>query len=118
VIGTDCTVLNNPKFNIKSPTKTIENLPLQYKSIFESGSTDLEKAVIFHFAWRGVLNTLQHYVIKFVNDLRRVCGFFRILQFPPQIKLTHDLSEIILKVALSNKPKPNPAEKQKIPLFL
>ena len=49
VIGTDCTVLNNPKFNIKSPTKTIENLPLQYKSIFESGSTDLEKAVIFYF---------------------------------------------------------------------
>ena len=33
---------------------------------------------------RGV----QHYVIKFVSDLRQVCGFVRVLQFPPPIKLT------------------------------
>jgi hypothetical protein len=33
---------------------------------------------------RGV----QHYVIKFVSDLRQVCGFLRVLQFPPPIKLT------------------------------
>ena len=32
---------------------------------------------------RGV----QHYVIKFVKDLRQVGGFLRILRFPPQIKL-------------------------------
>ena len=31
---------------------------------------------------RGV----QHYVIKFVSDLRQVGGFFRILRFPPTIK--------------------------------
>ena len=31
---------------------------------------------------------LQHYVIKFVNDLRQVGGFLRIPQFPPPIKLT------------------------------
>jgi len=30
----------------------------------------------------------QHYVIKFVSDLRQVGGFLRILQFPPPIKLT------------------------------
>jgi hypothetical protein len=35
---------------------------------------------------RGVLE--QHYVIKFVSDLRQVCGFLRVLQFPPSIKLT------------------------------
>jgi hypothetical protein len=33
---------------------------------------------------RGV----QHYVIKFVSDLRQVGGFFRVLRFPPSIKLT------------------------------
>jgi hypothetical protein len=30
----------------------------------------------------------QHYVIKFVSDLRQVGGFLRVLQFPPPIKLT------------------------------
>jgi hypothetical protein len=33
---------------------------------------------------RGV----QHYVIKFVRDLRQVGGFLRVLRFPPPINLT------------------------------
>jgi hypothetical protein len=33
---------------------------------------------------RGV----QHYVIKFVSDLRHVGGFLRVLRFPPPIKQT------------------------------
>jgi hypothetical protein len=35
---------------------------------------------------RGV----QHYVIKFVSDLRQVGGFLRTLRFPPPIKLTYN----------------------------
>jgi hypothetical protein len=31
---------------------------------------------------------IQHYVIKFDNDLRQVGGFLRVLPFPPPIKLT------------------------------
>ena len=31
---------------------------------------------------------IQHYVIKFVNDLRQVGGFLRVLWFPLPIKLT------------------------------
>ena len=31
---------------------------------------------------------IQYYVIKFVSDLRQVCGFLRVLRFPPPIKLT------------------------------
>jgi hypothetical protein len=31
---------------------------------------------------------VQHYVIKFVSDLRQVGGFLQVLWFPPQIKLT------------------------------
>ena len=33
---------------------------------------------------RGV----QHYVIKFVSDLRQVSGFIRVIRFPPPIQLT------------------------------
>jgi len=31
---------------------------------------------------------VQHYVIKFVSDLRQVSGFLQVLRFPPPIKLT------------------------------
>ena len=32
--------------------------------------------------------SIQHYVIKFVGDLRQVGGFLRVVRFPPPIKLT------------------------------
>jgi hypothetical protein len=32
--------------------------------------------------------SIQHYVIKFVSDLRQVGGFLRVLRFPLSIKLT------------------------------
>jgi hypothetical protein len=32
--------------------------------------------------------SIQHYVIKFVSDLRQVGGFLWVLRFPPPIKLT------------------------------
>ena len=32
--------------------------------------------------------SIQHYVIKFVSDLRQVDGFLLVLRFPPPIKLT------------------------------
>jgi hypothetical protein len=38
--------------------------------------------------------TMQHYVIKFVSDLRLVGGFLCVLRFPPPIKLT---ATILLK---------------------
>jgi hypothetical protein len=31
--------------------------------------------------------SIQHYVIKIVSNLREVCGFIRVLRFPPPIKL-------------------------------
>ena len=36
--------------------------------------------------WSG--RGVQHYVIKFISDLRQVGGFLRVLRFPPPIKLT------------------------------
>ena len=35
----------------------------------------------------GKVYLKQHYVIKFVSDLRQVNGFLWVLQFPPPIKL-------------------------------
>jgi hypothetical protein len=51
----------------------------------------------------GEVYSIQHYVIlKFVSDLRHVGDFLRVLRFPPPIKLTgHDISELLLKVALN-----------------
>ena len=36
----------------------------------------------------GEVYSIQHYVIKFVSDLRQVGGFLRVLRFPQPIKLT------------------------------
>jgi hypothetical protein len=50
----------------------------------------------------GEVYSIQHYVIKFVSDLRQVGGFLRVLRFPPPIKIDrHDITEILLKVALN-----------------
>jgi hypothetical protein len=35
----------------------------------------------------GEVYSIQHYVIKFVGDLRQVGGFLRVLRFPPPITL-------------------------------
>jgi len=50
----------------------------------------------------GDVDSIQHYVIKFVSDLRLVRGFLRVLWFPPPKKSSrHDITEILLKVALN-----------------
>ena len=36
----------------------------------------------------GEVYSIQHYVIKFVSDLRQVGGFLGVLRFPQPIKLT------------------------------
>jgi len=36
----------------------------------------------------GEVYLMQHYVLKFVSDLRQVSGSLRVLRFPPPIKLT------------------------------
>ena len=36
----------------------------------------------------GDVYSIQHYVIKFVSDLRQVRCFLRVLRCPPPIKLT------------------------------
>jgi hypothetical protein len=46
--------------------------------------------------------SIQHYVIKFVSDLRQVGGFLWALQFPPSTKTDrNDITEILFKVVLN-----------------
>jgi hypothetical protein len=50
----------------------------------------------------GEVYSIQHYMIKFVSDLRQVGGFLRVLRFPPPIKINrNDIAEMLLKVALN-----------------
>ena len=49
----------------------------------------------------GEMYSIQHYEIMFVSDLRQVSDFLRELWFPPPIKLTADITEILLKVVLN-----------------
>ena len=50
----------------------------------------------------GEVYSMQHYMIKFVNYLQQAGGFLPVLQFPPPIKQDcHDITEILLKVALN-----------------
>ena len=51
-------------------------------------SVPITTKVVSSNPWRGVLESIQHYVIKFVNELRQVGGFLWVLEFPTSIKLT------------------------------
>ena len=52
----------------------------------------------------GEVYSVQHYVIKFVSDLRQVGGLLRVLQFlPPKTDSHNNINEILLKVALNTK---------------
>ena len=44
---------------------------------------------------------IQHYAIKFVSDLRQVCGFLRVPRFSTNKTDRSDKTEILLKVALN-----------------
>jgi protein gp37 len=43
--------------------------------------------MVFNEFRPGEVYLIQHYVIKFLSDLRQVGGFLRVLRFPPLIKL-------------------------------
>ena len=50
----------------------------------------------------GEVYSIQHYVIKFVSDLRQVCGFLLITPVSSTNKTDrHDFTEILLKITLN-----------------
>ena len=50
---------------------------------------------------QGEVYSIQHYVIEFVSDLRQVGGFLRVLPVSSNKTDRHDITEILLKVALN-----------------
>ena len=55
----------------------------------------------------GEVYSIQHYVIKFVSDLRQVGSFLLVFRFPPPIKLTiYTVTLILLKSGVKHH-KPN-----------
>jgi hypothetical protein len=60
---------------------------------------------------QGDVYSIQHYVIKFVSDLRQVGGFLRVLWFSPPIKLTPQYNWNIVESDVKHH-KPNPLIKQ------
>jgi len=59
----------------------------------------------------GKVYSIQHYVIKFVSDLRQASGFLRVLPVSSTNKTDcHDITEILLKVTL-NTINPNSSTK-------
>ena len=54
---------------------------------------------------RGEVYPIQHYVIKFVSDLRQIGGIFPGTPVSTTNKTDrHDIAEILLKVALNHQP--------------
>jgi len=51
-------------------------------------SVSITTKVVSSNSVHGKLYSIQHYVIKFISDLRQICCFRRVLWFPPKIKLT------------------------------
>jgi hypothetical protein len=50
-------------------------------------SVPITTKVVISNPVHGEACLIQHYVIKFVSDLRQVGGFIRVLRFPLPIKL-------------------------------
>jgi hypothetical protein len=75
--------------------------------VFDVQSVHIITKVVSSNPVHGDAYSIQHYVIKFVSDLRQVSGFHRVLRFPPPIKLTlirkppcYSYSQYMLDIAI------------------
>jgi hypothetical protein len=50
----------------------------------------------------GEVNSIQHYVKRFVSDLRKVGGFLWVPRFPPSIKLTKRVRVMVFNATFNN----------------
>ena len=76
------TIFSNLVLSTKQHT---ENINLYAVFIFDK---QVHILFLVYNPAHGEMYSIQHYVIKFVIDLRQVVGFLRVLRFPPPIKLT------------------------------
>jgi hypothetical protein len=57
-----------------------------YSVYFSFQSISITTKVVSLNSVQSAVYSIQHYVIKFVSDLKQVDGFHRVLRFPPPIK--------------------------------
>ena len=50
--------------------------------------SNFQSTILSPLTFESHSGEIQHYVIKFVNDLWQVGGFLRVLRFPPPIETT------------------------------
>jgi len=69
---------------------------------FNLQSVSITTSVVSSNSANGDVNSIQHFVIQFVSDLRQVDRFPWALRFHPPIKTDHhDIIEILFKVVLN-----------------
>jgi hypothetical protein len=89
------------KHDILSKYKHFKNLKL-LKVTFLSFSLDQyvtsDLSQVTDKLYHNLTANTEHYVIKFVSDLRQVGGFLWVLRFPAPIKLKHFKNLKLLKV--------------------
>jgi hypothetical protein len=68
----------------------ISTINVHYRNMQNSGGRLYcdRMVVVSSNPGHGYVYSIQHYVIKFVSDLRQIAGFSRVLLSPPLIKLT------------------------------
>jgi hypothetical protein len=74
--------------------------------IWTKGVTSYSRSVDTDFLFRYI--TIQCITVARRYRITQVGGFLRIFRFPPPIKLTHDITEILLNVALNIIKQTNP----------
>jgi hypothetical protein len=80
--------LKSPQWWIQPTYLKIRGDNLYLAAISPLQSVPITTKVVSSNHTDGEVYSIQHYVIKFVNDMRQVCGFRQVLCFPPPIKLT------------------------------
>ena len=80
--------LNVFSIKIYNITSLLDTFPLIVLFGCGRGSISITTEVVSSNPVHGEVFSIQHYVIKFVNDLWQVSGFIRIFRFPPPIKIT------------------------------
>ena len=86
--------LNNVKINTRvqhqNSITMFKVILLKYNIVLQLPvqSVPITKKVVSSNRVHGEVYSIQHYVIKFVSDLRQVGGFLQVLRFPPPTRLT------------------------------
>ena len=105
---------NNTQNTIQQTTHIITNGTIVVVRLLElqlqEQSVPITTKVVSSNPVHGEVYTIQHYMIKFMSDLRQVGGFLRVLSLVSSTNKTdrHGITEIVLKVVLNTKTNNQP----------